>query len=390
MKGNYLYIACGFVLAGMMACTNDTPGIRPTDEEASRIYLSAGVGGPVVSSRTPYMGDPTEINGSQYEVPTMTQPLDVSVWASTTSGSFLNKGKDGSDGTVAIHTQAHFQSGAPQLLGQAIYPKNDNTPVHFVSFHPKSDSWNLQNDNNSANFTFSGKEDVMFAPRISGTYGIDYENSPGSVPTFHFRHLLTWLRIEMIADMDEEDVENRKAVAEAWGEIVSMTISSKNQVTVNNLSEEGFNSSNVIFSGEATDMKLYHTDTDNVFPNAGSQMIPYEKLTEVAYVMCAPVVGQYIDDEGKDLPVPEYTLHIQTTKRDVHIPIDLMKIDGNAVSPFTVNTMGYQFIIQLNFKMGNVIGVSAAISLDANTDWFTHGTGSTDLKEEHFNENKEE
>lgn len=385
MKGNYLYIACGFVLAGMMACTNDTPGIRPMDEEASRIYLSAGVGGPDVSSRTPYTGDPTEINGNQYEVPTMSQPLDVSVWASTTSGSFLNEGKDGSGGTVAIHTQAHFQSGAPQLLGQAIYPKNDNTPVYFVGFHPKSDAWTLLDGDNSASYTFTGKEDVMFAPQISGAYDTAYENSP----TFYFRHLLTWLRIEMIADMDEEDVENRKAVAEAWGEIVSMTISSKNQVTVNNLSEEGFNSSNVIFSGEATDMNLYHTDTDNVFPNAGSQMIPYEKLTEVAYVLCAPVDGvdmQYSVDEGRDVKVPEYTLHVKTTKRDVHIPIDLMKKDGDAVSPFTDYTMGYQFVIQLNFKMGNVIGVSAAISLDANTDWFTHGTGSTDLKEEHFNE----
>lgn len=378
MKGNYLYIACGFVLAGMMACTNDTPGIRPTDEEASRIYLSAGVGGPVVSSRTPY----------QYEVPTMTQPLDVSVWASTTMGNFENKGENGSYGTVAIHTQAHFQSGAPQLLGQAIYPKNDNTPVHFVGFHPKSsdtDKWTLQNNNNSASFTFTGKEDVMFAPQISGAYDTAYENSP----TFHFRHLLTWLRIEMIADMDEEDVENRKAVAEAWGEIVSMTISSKNQVTVNNLSEDVFNSSNVIFSGEATDMNLYHIGTDVVFPGADSQMIPYEKLTEVAYVLCAPVDGddmQYSVDEGKEVKVPEYTLHVKTTKRDVHIPIDLMKKDGDAVSPFTENTMGYQFVIQLNFKMGNVIGVSAAISLDANTDWFTHGTGSTDLKEEHFNE----
>ena len=377
MKGNYLYIACGFVLAGMMACTNDTPGIRPMDEEASRIYLSAGVGGPVVSSRTPY----------QYEVPTMTQPLDVSVWASTTSGRFLNEGKNGSEGTVAIHTQAHFQSGAPQLLGEAIYPKNDNTPVHFVGFHPQSSDtgWILQNDNNSASFTFTGKEDVMFAPQISGAYDTAYENSP----TFYFRHLLTWLRIEMIADMDEEDVENRKAVAEAWGEIVSMTISSKKQVTVNNLSEGTFNSSNVIFSGEATDMNLYHTDTDNVFPNAGSQMIPYEKLTEVAYVMCAPVDGddmEYSVDEGQDVKVPEYTLHVMTTKRDVHIPIDLMRTDGNAVSYFMENTMGHQFVIQLNFKMGNVIGVSAAISLDANTDWFTHGTGSTDLKEDDFNE----
>ena len=376
MKGNYLYIACGFVLAGMMACTNDTPGIRPTDEEASRIYLSASVG-EAVSSRTPY----------QYEVPTMTQPLDVSVWASTTMGNFENKGENGRDGTVAIHTLAHFQSGAPQLLGEAIYPKEDDTPVYFVGFHPQSSDteWILQNDNNSASYTFTGREDVMFAPRISGSYGTDFDASP----QFHFRHLLTWLRIEMIADMDEEDVENRKAVAEAWGEIVSMTISSKEKVTVKNLSADSFVSSNVEFVDDEIAMNLYHTGTDDVFPRAGSVMIPHEKMAEVAYVMCAPVQGvdtQYDAGVDKNLSVPEYTLHIQTTKRDVYIPIDLMKIDGNAVSPFTDNTMGYQFVIQLNFKMGNVIGVSAAISLDANTDWFTHGTGSTDLKEEHFNE----
>ena len=379
MKGNYLYIACGFVLASMMACTNDTPGIHPLGEEASRIYLSASVG-EAVSSRTPYTGDPTEIDGSQYEVPTMSQPLDVSVWASTTSGSFLNEGKDGSDGTVAIHTQAHFLSGAPQLLGQAIYPKKDNTPVHFVGFHPKSsdtDKWTLQNDNNSASFTFTGKEDVMFAPRISGEYGTAYEASP----TFHFHHLLTYIRIEMVADKDEEDVEKKEEVSQAWGSIESMTISSVDKVTVNNLGSTAFSINNVVFGNDEISMSFYQTGTDNTFPPASSYEIPVNE-TEVAYVLCAPVQG--VDKHvvnGNDVEKPEYNLHIKTSKRELDIPIDLKNEGGTA---FTDNTMGYQFVIQLNFKMGNVIGVSAAISLDANTDWFTHGTGSTDLKEEHF------
>lgn len=379
MKGNYLYIACGFVLASMMACTNDTPGIRPTDEEASRIYLSAGVGEPAVSSRTPY----------QYEVPTMTQPLDVSVWASTTQDVFQHiDGKNGSDGTVAIHTQAHFQSGAPQLLGEAIYPKADANAtaktVYFVGFHPKSDEWTASDDNKSASYTFTGKEDVMFAPQISGEYGTAYEASP----TFHFHHLLTYIRIEMVADKDEEDVEKKEEVSQAWGSIESMTISSVDKVTVNNLGSTDFSPDNVVFGNDEISMSFYQTGTDNTFPPASSYEIPVNE-TEVAYVLCAPVKGEdkHVVN-GKDVPKPEYTLHIKTEKRELDVPIDLMKKDGDAVSHFTDNTMGYQFVVQLNFKMGNVIGVSAAISLDANTDWFTHGTGSTDLKEEHFTENE--
>lgn len=396
MKRNQLYIAWTFVLASMMACTDNTPAIHPLDEEASRIYLSAGIG-EAVSSRTPYSGSPIkdEDNNILYEVPTTSHPLDVSVWASTDPNAFPNERKNGKDGTVAIHTQAHFQSGAPQLLGEAIYPTDPDAPegtvgnpptVYFVGFHPKSKEgslWTSSNDNKVASFTFTGEEDVMFAPQIEGRYGTAYDQSP----TFHFHHLLTCIRIEMIADKAEEDVEKRKDVSEAWGQIESLTIRSKQNVTVSNLSAGTFNSSNVAFGGEEVAMKLYQTGTDNVFEHI---MIPHEEATEVAYVMCAPVVGDAQApgaNEGEYVTVPEYTLHIKTSQRELDIPIDLKKKNGeDSFTYFTGSTMGHQFLVQLNFKMGNVISVSAAISLDANTDWFTHGTGSEDLEEKDFNE----
>ena len=390
MKRNQLYIAWTFVLASMMACTDNTPAIHPLDEEASRIYLSAGIG-EAVSSRTPYSGSPVkdEHDNILYEVPTTSHPLDVSVWASTTSGVFPDLDLNGRNGTVAIHTQAHFQSGAPQLLGEAIYPKAAANAtaksVYFVGFHPKSKEgslWTSSNENSVASFTFTGEEDVMFAPQIEGRYGTAYDQSP----TFHFHHLLTCIRIEMIADKAEEDVEKRKDVSEAWGEIKSLTISSKQNVTVSNLSAGTFNSSNVAFDGEEVAMKLYQTGTDNVFEN---RMIPHEEATEVAYVMCAPVEGFAQApgaNEGEYVTVPEYTLHIKTSQRELDIPIDLKKIGDATPTYFEGSTMGHQFLVQLNFKMGNVISVSAAISLDANTDWFTHGTGSEDLEEKDFNE----
>ena len=390
MKGNYLYIVVGFVLASMLACTKDTPEIGMADAEASRIYLSAGVSG-TVSSRVPY--HPTDGSGNVQTVPTASSPLDVSVWASTTSGVFPNSGETGSTGTVAIHTDARFQSGSPQLLGKGdiLYPQNNGTavPVYFVGLHPKSvtqSSWTTSDDNKKANFTFTGKEDVMFAPQIEGKYGTAFENSP----KFHFHHLLTWLRIEMVADKSESDVRKREAVRDAWGKITSMTISSKNQVTVD-LSGTTFSADNVSFGETTANFKFYQTGSDNEFPVSGGSLIPTTNQNgqEVAYVMCAPVACiESVFDQGiqGNVNVPEYTIRIETENRgQIDIPIDLKGTDGNPLD--NVSTLGKQFTILLNFKMGNVISVAAGISLTANAEWYTHGTGTGELTEDLFTSN---
>lgn len=389
MKVNNLYIIMGFVLAGMMACTEEVPNMQMEDE-ASRIYLSAGVG-ETVASRAPY--SPT--------APTVEHPLNVSVWASTTTGTYPNSGLNGKGSNiVAIHTKAHFQSGNPQLLGEAIYPQEgqngQHPPVYFVGLHPQSivggSTWTPSEDNKKANFTFTGKEDVMFAPQISGTYGTDFDASP----TFHFHHLLTLLRIEMAVDKhmqkgegeEEKDIILKKdAIRQAWGLIESMAISSKNQVIVD--LTKTMSSEDVVTFGESTaTFNFYQTGTDNVFPAIGGSDIPIDE-TEVAYVMCAPVKAIYMDGmEGYDeeVLIPEYTLTLKTKNRnEMTIPIDLKKDSGTKESSyFTGSTMGKQFTILLNFKMGNVISVSADISLAADTEWFTHGTGTSELEEEHF------
>ena len=384
MKGNKLYMAIGFVLASMMACTNDVPDMERTDEESGRIYLSAGVG-ETVSSRAPYYS--TDGNGNALSAPTGTHPLNVSVWASTVSGSYPDSNLNGSNGTVAIHTEAHFQSGDPQLLGEAIYPKaqggGEAKDVYFIGLHPLSDTWTASNGNEDASYTFSGKEDVMFAPQISGTYGTEFNNSP----KFHFHHLLTWLRIKMVADLTETDVFKKEAIATAWGKIKSLTLLEQQKtVTINNVGEvtKETLSSHVIFSGTSAEIPLYQLGTnDEVFPAMDNYMIPTTE-TEVAYVMCAPVEGKYQHTvNGEEVLKPEYILHIETDGRgELDIPIDLKVNDDNVeASYFTGSTMGKQFTILLNFKMGDVISVSTEISVGGDTDWFTHGTGTGDLTE---------
>lgn len=400
MNSNYLlYSILGLVGLCSISCTSED--ISPsTDKDADKIYLSARVDSKH-STRMPF--DPIDGSGNSLYAPTTTQPLNVSVWASTNSGVFPNEGKngsDGSDGTVAIHTKAHFQSGAPQLLGEAIYPKDESTYVYFVGLHPKSvdggNSWTASDDNRAASYTFTGKDDVMFAPQIYGTYGIAYESSP----QFYFHHLLTWLNVEIVADKDEADVEKREAVSAAWGQIKRLTIVSKNQVTICNLNEatDTDYATHVAFEGnEDQELSFFYNNTDKPFPDEG-YTIPTTKSV-AAYVMCAPVQAEYQHTvDGQDVLKPEYTLRLETEKRTLDIPVDLRKSDldtnnDGEVSDeerknayFTGSTMGKQFTLLLNFKMGNVISVSATISLEGNSDWFTHGTGSNDVEEEDIDE----
>ncbi len=418
MKKYLLYIILGGLLASSLtACQQDVPNVEQTDEISSSIYLSAGIGNSE-STRAPYY--PTDGNGV-LETPTQEHPLNVSVWASTdNNGKFPHKVDeygnvyDGSIGNeVAIHTTARFQSAKPQLLGEAIYPtplENGTIVVNFIGLHPQSRneaSWEVSSDNQDASYTFTGKEDVMFAPMIQGEYGLDYELYPEKVPTFHFYHLLTWLRIEMVADKDETDVRNREKVRDAWGKIESLTITSKNMVTIHNLGTTGYKQQddntnkidkgeftkeeNVSFTNE-THLNLYCHNTDNQYPITGKDndnTVPSEfkgiiptSVTPAAYVMCAPIVGATQDALGN--PVPEYILHIKTEHREMDIPLDLKGDSGNL---FTGSTMGRVFNIVLNFKMGDVISVSTEISVGGDADWFTHGTGTGDLTEDDLEQN---
>lgn len=399
MKRDFLHIILGVLLAnGLTACQQDVPNVEQTDEDASRIYLSAGIGNSE-STRAPYY--PTNGSGTALTAPTLEHPLNVSVWASTTSGTYPNSELNGRTGTVAIHTDAHFQSGDPQLLGDAIYPKAQTQgespePVYFVGLHPLSNqtnSWTATNDNKDAQFTFTGKEDVMFAPQISGTYGTAFEQSP----QFHFYHLLTWLRISMVAYLGEDEensttlTENdkklkREEVSNAWGNITELTLKNqKNIITISNLGEatSGNYTSHVTFASESSDVpcSLYHAGTDDVFPGTNGYAIPVNK-TDAAYVMCAPIVSATQDALGN--PVPEYILHIKTEHREMDIPLDLKGNDG---AFFAENTMGKVFNILLRFKMGDVISVSTEISVGGDADWFTHGTGTGDLTESDLESN---
>lgn len=351
--------------------------------DGSAIYLTATTEGHA-STRIPYeLTAPNE---------TANGVLHASIWASSFYSALdgytypnptppLN-GKNGTgvnEHQVAIHATAEFDSPSPQLLDQAVYPQS-GTPVFFVGLHPQS-GWQTDADSKSATYTFNGSQDVMYAPRIEGQYadvslGMDLVFD---VPELKFWHLLSWMKIRMIAE-DEETMS-------AWGKITDIKITSKNSVTIDiNRTDDSIGGDGKLdlscatFSNTAGFdglMPLYQTATNTLFPAAGGYQLKYytEGVTvpeEVAYVLCSPVDALAVEIVGGvEVASPEYELHIETEHRKVVLPIDLRK---NSTTLFEGTTRAKCFTLNLTFKMGNTITVTADV-----VDWTLGGTGYAEL-----------
>lgn len=344
-----------FLCLVLLSCQSEEEGgILSADR---RIYLTASIED-AKDSRAPY----------SWEAPSLEHPLLVDVWASTNMNKFAHTpGADGLNSTnVELHSTARFTNAGEQLLNDAVYPSKENTQskVYFVGMHPQG--WETVNENcDSATYTFTGKEDVMFAPRISGSYGENTGEEDKPWPTFEFKHLLTWLRFEIMAESE--------AVSNAWGYLESIKIKSPNKVTVN-LTKDDFVENEVVkFGDNLAELELYSAD-NQVFPKDDTQSLPYtEDKVEEAYVLCAPVEARVRDEQSGDL-ISEYTLLIKTTKRpEKEIQLDLKKAQEEY---FTGSTRNTQFTIRLLFKMGNTINISTQAE-----EWKNGGIVNQEVKE---------
>lgn len=376
----YIYIVAAVAIL-FNSCQKESTQ-QPMADDGSKIYLSASTEGRD-ETRTPY--ESTVPNDSRDGV------LHASIWASsfyTDQGGYTfpnpNPPLNGKNGTgenanqVAIHATADFDSGSPQLLDQAVYPQS-GTPVFFVGLHPQS-GWEATNDDKRAEFTFNGSHDVMFAPRIEGKYAdiSSSENIVFDVPELKFWHLLTWLKVRMIAE-DEQ-------VVSAWGKITDIKITSNNHVSIDINRTDDYMLDGKIDMSCATfsnttgfdgNLPLYQPNSDSVFPMAGGYKLKYYSGSvsapeDVAYVLCSPVdaLAKKIVD-SKEVTSPEYVLHIETEHRKVDVPIDLRV---NSTTFYEGSTRAKCFTLNLTFKMGNTIVITADVE-----DWVLGGLGHVEL-----------
>ena len=348
-----LFILCSAWL--MLACRQEA-SITEDGNDYRSIYLSAMVEN-TTESRAPYV----------YTVPNSTEmdgKLYTTVLASSNKIVFKHEdGANGTDnGTVAIHTQANFDNNTPQLLKDAVYPKT-GTPVYFIGLHPQT-GWEVNDAGTQAAITIDGSQDVMFARRIVGTYAQNNSLNSQALP---FQHLLTWLKINIKAE-DETTIA-------AWGKITSMKITSKDKVVID-LGAEESNTACVSYDFSANDNELLpvrYVANDNEFPGTDGYAMK-QSFDKVAYVLCAPVdATEKTVVEGEDVTTAEYILHIETEKRKIELPIDLKTNDDTY---FSENTRSKHFTLNLTFKMGNTIVITATLQV---TDWKYGGMTDEDV-----------
>lgn len=327
------------------ACQNETPADVPGKDGAS-IYLAASVE-TSVESRVPYQSA---------SVPTPDEVLHAAVWASTTPNEYLSLGYNGKNNgsDVAIYASANFNDGQPKLLNEAVYPKEGN--VYFVGFHPSTGWSTVDEKGETAMLTFNGSQDVMFAPRQTGTY--DAEDTGKNIISFRFQHLLTWMKIKIKAE--------NELVAKSWGKVKEMHISSKNKVLID-LTKEDDLENLVTYSGSADCcLPLYKVGADDVFPGSeGFELTHTSSHKEEAYVLCQPVIATEANGE----PTAEYTLYIKTERQEVTLPIDLMK---NGTEYFKGSTRAKFFTLNLTFMVGNTLMLQAEVG---EHDWVLGNSG---------------
>ena len=327
------------------------------------IYLSAVMKENICSAvKSPYTAT----------VPSNSAPLAAKVLISTTSGSYVHTGEDGTLGPIGIHTNARFTSGESQLLNGALYNGNESKQgdVYFSALYPQND-WTISNDGKKASYTFNGTQDVMFAPQEIGRYVNSTERSGTQTPTLAFSHLLTYIKLYLYAASEE--------VAHAWGKVTSISIR-------NNSIDMGHGSQTVTidlatgspeFVSQENYEASFYTGTDSVFPGANGHTLSYPNApqTETAYVLMAPVIAKAADLEDKNRFIPEFEIAITTENRSALVNVDLTS--SIADTYYAGDTAGKQFSLTLKFTMGNTVAVQAKV-----TDWATGGIGVGDFEED--------
>ena len=302
-------------------------GILEDPDEDVRIGLRAGIGDVAVTTRaiaSPYQGT----------TPSGSNPLDASVWFSTTSGTY-------EAGAVANelprHTEIRFNSSG------LVYPVSDvllypeSGTVYCVGLYPYSATeWTNTNaggasSTSHASHLIDGSQDLMFAPQVSGT-----KESPISSP-LAFAHQLTWLKFNVQAESHSAKL--------AWGNITAITVTSPySRLTVD------LSAGTASCNGDPTGISAF----------SGSEALKIS-LQQLGSVFCAPATS--------------YDISVTTANLGTkNLPVGLNGPDGTTPIGSADAAKGKMFVITLSFSDVNMI--DATCTLTAWDDTYQTITGS--------------
>lgn len=255
---------------------------------------------------------------------TSTEGMTAGVWFSTTNGKY-----DTTDPlliSLPFHSTIEYNGGEtpttpyydPDSKKNPLCYPTDNTSVYCVGLYPTSGwEWTTTADYTVARHTVNGKQDIMFAKQISGTW-----NNP--FPRQQYKHLLMWIDVEMRAT-DHDAIRN-------WGKINTITIKSpSNKVAINLKSGEvdynAGNAENIVISDTPTEL-------ETTIKSIGTS------------TLC--------------IPQKEITLIIESDNFSKEVNVNLVDAGGNLLDNDAA-AAGKLFIINLYFNTFNEIYANCSL-----------------------------
>ncbi len=256
-------------------------------------------------------------------------------------------------GTAYVNGIMKFNGGlaanfeADGLTGSSLFPDGVN-PVHLFGVYPAT--WNIS-AGGQADFTFTGKEDVMATEKVST---LKQNVIDGSYKELLFKHLLTRLEVKLSAASTAVSTLGDVTAIKLIGDETAGTTPVNNRVLVAN---NGAPMNATFSSVSATSMNFYSLSLDGngakvYTDNAPATYTLTTASTFVAYSMVAPVTASAANKK-------EYFLELTTTAAGVkRIPVDLK---SSANTDFAGSTAGRSFVVSIYFKSNLEIAVDATV-----------------------------
>ncbi|MDL2255431.1 fimbrillin family protein [Parabacteroides sp. OttesenSCG-928-K15] len=363
----YLVFALSVCL--LSACNSGENDLIPEETDPVEITLSAKSLSIDVETKAPYTAETPGAKDSETKlvarvVSTNKVDKDNNNTPDYTASTLYSNGQMTFTSTDGTADAVKYDSAVDNVT---YYPADGST-IYLSGFYPYS-TWTI--GKTTASFTFTGKEDVMYAWQKSN----NKEGAQGTtpvVPNLEFNHLLTLLNVSVKAATSE--------AITAWGKITKIEliaaagVDSLNTVTVTMATKptEGENPMPTVVSpsnaSTTVPIPFYLTGSDDKVSSDSDKSITLTTSSvSSAYAMVAPIT---IETGATDPAY--YTLKVYSENYTDGREVTIKLKNGN--SQFEGSTQGKSFTITLTFNATDIIATASIVA------WDPSGSADEDIK----------
>lgn len=232
---------------------------------------------------------------------------------------------------------------------------------------PNAAAWTINGALGEAYFTFNGSHDVMAAPQVTSSKA-DVQAATPTYPTLAFKHLLTLLKVHVVAATD--------AAITAWGKITKIELVNANSGVSTGVAPLSRATVNLTAGTAATGtfatglnpFPFYTVSGGTVYDETaftGQTLDLTTTSTLAAYSLVAPVTA----DGTEDFVLKVYAQNAPAG--GVSVPIGLLTTGG---ATYSGDTQGKAFTITLTFKATEITPKASV------TAWDNGGKSDPEIK----------